>query len=563
MFEEKLFRQIIDFPKCGNNILDTAFYQNCHLSAELNKSFPSIYNLTDHEAISLSLENPLTETKPLIQNFGSFGIADYDAMNEHLVEKPFQSICYTNINKMREEFTRYLDGIFDLYVAKRTRHRQSQPPWISCGTSNLINRLKTQKRLLENKPTSYRKQLVLKLEIQVTDSVEEDRVVYQENLLGSRNTDRIFKHLKSLNKSACLLKVLMKDTEQSSLRCEQVIMFNQFFHSVLSPKTNFSLKDFKVQKPSPTNFDISKNTIRNIMDDIDATKSRGPNGIPPVFYVKVFYVNIMHSVLRNIKRLRKIPDSRKIAAITPVFKKGDPRKVENYRPVSLLNIDSKILEKCLHIALYNHFQNFLTNSQHGFARRRSVQTNMLLFLKRIYEALDHDPQSKIIAFYTDFSKAFDKVLHYELIQKLIDIGVGGCLLEILIDYLSDRRQYVRVDNTSSKILDITSGVPPGSLLGPLLFYIFINDLPDVLMFSEPFIFADDLKNLAVQRSCWEVQDDLHGIQNWIIQNKMELAIDMCAYLNFRGRDQQYKLKGKDLAKSTTVKDLGIDVAADV
>ena len=137
------------------------------------------------------------------------------------------------------------------------------------------------------------------------------------------------------------------------------------------------------------------------------------------------------------------------------------------------------------------------------------------------------------------------------------------MLEILNDYLLDRRQYVRVDNTSSKILDITSGVPQGSLLGPILFCIFINDLQDVLMFSEPFIFADDLKILAVQRSYWEVQVDLHGIENWIIQNKMELAIDKCAYLNFRGREQQHKLMGKDFAKSTTVKDLGFHVAADV
>ena len=126
--------------------------------------------------------------------------------------------------------------------------------------------------------------------------------------------------------------------------------------------------------------------------------------------------------------------------MAPIFGKGDRRKVENYRPVSLLNINSKILDKCINIALDNHFQNFLTKSQHGFVRRRSVQTNMLLFLKRIYEALDHDPQSEIIAFYTDFSKAFDKVPHYELIQKLIDVGVGRWLLEILIDYLSDRRQ---------------------------------------------------------------------------------------------------------------------------
>ena len=125
------------------------------------------------------------------------------------------------------------------------------------------------------------------------------------------------------------------------------------------------------------------------------------------------------------------------------------------------------------------------------------------------------------------------------------------------------RQYVRVDNTSSKILDITSGVPQGSLLGPILFFLFLNDLPDFPIFSEPFIFANDPKILAAQRSYWEVQDDLHGIENWIIRNKMELAIDKCAYQNFRGEDQQYNLMGKDLAKSTTVEDLDIHVAADV
>ena len=184
-------------------------------------------------------------------------------------------------------------------------------------------------------------------------------------------------------------------------------MLNEFFHSMFSPKT-INSKDFKVQKPSPTNFDFSNSTIRNTIDDIDVTKSRGPNGIPPGFYVKTSknHCNIMHSVLRNIKRLRKIPNSWKVAAVTPIFEKGERRKVENYRPVSLLNIDSRILEKCIYIALYKHFQKFLTKSQFGFVRKRSMQTIMLLFLKRIYEALDHDPHSEVVAFYTDFSNVF-------------------------------------------------------------------------------------------------------------------------------------------------------------
>ena len=99
----------------------------------------------------------------------------------------------------------------------------------------------------------------------------------------------------------------MNDTKRSSLRCEQVNMVNEFFHSVFSPKNNFSLKDFKVQKSALTNFDISKNTIRYIIDDIDAIKSRGSNRIPPGFYVKTSknLCSIIHSVLRNIKRQQK------------------------------------------------------------------------------------------------------------------------------------------------------------------------------------------------------------------------------------------------------------------
>ena len=139
------------------------------------------------------------------------------------------------------------------------------------------------------------------------------------------------------------------------------------------------------------------------------------------------------------------------------------------------------------------------------------------------------------------------------------IGVGGCFLEVLVDYLHNRRQLVRADNTSSMILEITSGVPQGSLLGPLLFCILINDLPDVLRFSDPYLFADDLKILSIGYSDTEFQEDINAVQNWVVTNKMELAVDKCAILNIRGPEKDFELLNQNLNSLQAVKDLGINV----
>ena len=185
---------------------------------------------------------------------------------------------------------------------------------------------------------------------------------------------------------------------------------------------------------------------------------------------------------------------------------------------------------------------------------------MFSFLKKIHEALHSDINSEIVVFYTDFSKAFDKVPHYELIQNVAQIGVNGCLVEVLINYLKNRKQFVRIDNCSSRTLDVTSGVPQGSLLGLLLFCKILNDLPEVLTFSEPFIFADDLKVLSINKSYWEIEDYLNSFEECVKKNRMERAIDKCTKITCRGSDRSFNILDQKLDKSKTVKDLGIHVS---
>ena len=138
-------------------------------------------------------------------------------------------------------------------------------------------------------------------------------------------------------------------------------------------------------------------------------------------------------------------------------------------------------------------------------------------------------------------------------------GVEGCLLDVLHDYLEDRKQFVPAENTSSKFLPTISGVPQGVLLGPLLFCIFINDITDVLCFSVPFLFADDLKVLAISDSQSDAQIDIDAIDSWVRTNHMELAIDKCSAPKVRGTEKEFHLAEKFLKAGREVEDLGIAV----
>ena len=222
-------------------------------------------------------------------------------------------------------------------------------------------------------------------------------------------------------------------------------------------------------------------------------------------------------MFKAVKRNMKLPKAWKIIAVSPIHKKGEKKIVENYRPVSLLNIESKIFEKCIYEELSAHFTNFFSSKQHGFVPKRSVYTNMLLFLTKIHEALDKNVQSEVFVFYTDFAKAFDCVPHYELLLKPGQIGIEGCLLEVLYACLNGREQFVRVGNIKSKPLPVTSGVPQGSLLGPILFCIY--DLPDALRFGEPFMFMDELKILHIGTPADYVQSSLDALEDWVTKTK--------------------------------------------
>ena len=192
----------------------------------------------------------------------------------------FKPVCYININNRCKEMYDFFDKVAQAIIPKRTMHRQPLPPWITPSTSNLMKKLKTQRKLVANKPTSYRKNIVRKFQNVVTEAAEIDRCNFQEKIMSTRDTSVKFKHLKLLNRSSNLPKILIKGGRSASNIEDKVNLLNDFFQSVYTPKHSFSIEDISSMNPTLTNFCISKKKINRLQSERDITKTRSPNGHP-------------------------------------------------------------------------------------------------------------------------------------------------------------------------------------------------------------------------------------------------------------------------------------------
>ena len=172
-----------------------------------------------------------------------------------------------------------------------------------------------------------------------------------------------------------------------------------------------------------------------------------------------------------------------------MYKKGSRSDIENYRPISILTIASKILERCIFIPLYQHLEPSFSCYQYGFRKKRSSIIQLIVYLEKVYKALEQGQHVDVI--YTDYGKAFDHVDHGILLDKLSFFGVTGKLLLLIESYLTGRTQQVKINGVLSSPQKVTSGVPQGSILGSLFFVIYVNDLPDCCSSSSPLLCADD------------------------------------------------------------------------
>jgi hypothetical protein len=305
-----------------------------------------------------------------------------------------------------------------------------------------------------------------------------------------------------------------------------------------------------------------------IINKFNIHKGTGPNSIPPLFLQ-----HMLSELAEPLTTIANIcfstgihPDKLKIAKIIPIYKKGSKLLTCNYRPISLLSNINKLFEKLVFSRLFSFLDSHNTfyKHQYGFRPKYSTNHTLINITDSIRDALDKDCFA--CGVFVDFQKAFDTVNHSILLEKLSHYGIRGIPLEWCRSYLSNRKQFVSILGFDSKQLQIKHGVPQGSVLGPLLFLIYINDLHKSIVHSTTYKFADDTNLLLIDNNIKslesKVNNDLKGLFKWLLANKISLNTSKTELIIFRKPSVnrpplKIVLNGTRIYPSTNIKYLGV------
>ena len=315
------------------------------------------------------------------------------------------------------------------------------------------------------------------------------------------------------------------------------------------------------------NIHITPESVRKKLSNLKVHKSPGPDGLHPRILKELesTLATPLAIIFNKMITSSSLPEDFKIGEIIPIHKKGNRHFTSNYRPVSLTSVACKVLESIFRDHIVKHMKSNLlfSKDQHGFLEGRSTITNLLEALEEWTKVLDEGGSIDVI--YLDFMKAFDTVPHQKLLAKLLSYGITGSVHSWISAFLSNRKQRVVVNGEKSSWMDVTSGIPQGSVLGPILFVIFINDLPNNIQGSVK-MFADDTKLYMPIRSpsdCHLLQQDLNSAEEWANKWQMRYHPDKCTVLRIGNNHPNFDYSMQEgqspLQTSSQEKDLGVNV----
>ena len=354
--------------------------------------------------------------------------------------------------------------------------------------------------------------------------------------------------------------------------------FNEYFANV-GPKlaekiltSSLTFKSFLGDQSNCESFFINPVTEGEVEQEllkIDPTKSTGIDDLSPKVIRQIApLIKIpLTSIFNKSFTTSIIPDKLKISLVTPVYKNEDQCWFSNYRPVAVLPCFSKILEKIMYKRLINFIQKYdiLYNKQFGFRKNHSTETAIIDLVAKLTDAIDKNKFTAGI--FLDLSKAFDTVNHSIIIAKLCHYGIRGIALEWFKNYLTNRKQMVKFNNTISSKEKITCGVPQGSVLGPLLFLIYMNDIHKCSKILSFILFADDTNAFYSDTNVKALNQTLNNalikVSKWLQVNKLTLNIKKTQVILFNAKNKKVKeplklkINGENIKQVNSTKFLGI------
>ena len=563
---DKMLEQLVKFPThLKGNILDLVLTNVPERVLEVEEV--GRLGASDHVAILTKVGTGAKKEKNVVKYL--WGKADWAKMEEDLGKENWQELNRLDADAAWTKLKEKLNSMVEEHVPKKRRRNHDRPGWLNQEIVREIRRKKKQWKMAKQ---GIEVEKYKETEKKVRNLIRNTKRRFEKKLAqggeDGHSKRQFFSYVRTKTKSRPGVGPL-KDEEGKMISGDKEMaeMLNEFFVSVF---TREDTRDIPVPRPERlervlTTARITADKVRRKVKRLRTGSAAGPDGVGPQLLQKLIESldRPLAAIMQKSLDSGVVPRDWRTANVTPIFKKGSRAAPGNYRPVSLTSVCCKVMEQILKDAIVEHLDRngIMRKSQHGFLRGRSCTTNLISFMDKITEALDRGEPADVV--FLDFAKAFDKVPVARLLEKVRAHGIRGNVLRWIRSWLTDRQQRVVLNRTFSEWMAVLSGVPQGSVLGPLLFIIFINDLdeeiPGGVMVSK---FADDTKvarTVATEEGRAELQEALSKLELWAARWGMEFNILKCKVMHF-GRNNpmhEYMMNGRLLEKTEEERDLGV------